>query len=316
MLMTGQIHHVNIFTCTCKYIYINFAAQEDTLLCQTSNGDVVAFDAKEADDDGNGVASSDVQLSLQELLVSIDINSTKMGQLQARHGRLNAFLQQMNVASCLLLYHHHAGAISKDQPPVSCQVNVQSQVEYHCIQHFVVVRLVNNSLAALTSEWSVTVVMQECYGDNHLFSSNSPSKEVFPSSSHTFALYRGLSSGQQASFRIPVSYLTFSTQLMVQVMMSLRFLKEMSNEKSMKPYECLFIPVQVTILDVFDFLQEKETDSTVSFSARTLMVDDYIDGLQHGRKFSAENKVNFAEAQSYTISEAVPDTFCKFNIFW
>ena len=221
----------------------------ETLVCITANKDFIEVDTSTPTD----IITRPLQTSLKDLLLGVDIHQTRLNQLKAQQEQCNSTLQQINLASLLL---HASGMQPTCQvpPPISCEVTVQSDVNYHAVEFTIVIQATNRCGVALSKDWSLVASL--CAVDSN---SAAPEAELrqASSSSHILTLSRGLEAGRSVDMKIPIAYSRTCCGVIVNVSLTLH-IPEALRDETEKIGKGLDIPLSQTVVDVVHFLFLKQ----------------------------------------------------------
>ena len=282
---------------------------EGTLTCETANGDLIEFGISASTTDSD-CATKHLQTSLKDLLLGVDINQAKVNKLKSKHEQLNALLQQIHVASCLLHFCHPQTTANQDTAPISCNVTLQSEVNYFAVDYHVVVQVTNHSTVALTKTWSLVATLFEMDGSGSLLPQEMHlSLRKMPPSSHAFRLSQGLAAGQTLHFKVPVTYLPTCSGMRVQISLMLHnpeLLQGEMKHSAVSP-NCLVIPLAETVVDVIHFLHMRQPGCVLP------QTGDPVSSLEEKvaeLRCSHQNKRREL-SQSYSVSEAVAGKICE-----
>lgn len=257
-----------------------------------------------------------LQTTLQELLISVGANSSQSEQLRCGHQRLNAFLQQLNIASLLLHFHQPVQVSSLGNPPVTCHISVHSEAEYHGIEHVVIVRVINCSDVPLTNDWCIHVKskdIEDIWDSEECLAAAAEE----PIDSYTFSLSHGLKAGQSISFRLPFQYRQGFTAIRFDV--SLGFMLPQWFQTSDTLSKCIFVPLDGMHIDILHFLHIRKPGSASLAAGRhssaspLLAVEEMVISLSsstHSKMVMDKSSVKMS-SQSYTVCEDVPHAFRK-----
>lgn len=254
--------------------------------------------------DGDYV-SEQLQPSLKDLLLGVDVSQAKVKELQSQQEQLNALLQQINVASHLLHVGHPHTTASQGAALVSCKVTVQSDVGYHAVDYHLVVLVTNHSSVALTNSWSLVATLLEVdCPDNLPAPKTHTSLQTMTPSSHTLKLSQGLGAGQMVHFRIPMPYSATCPGLSVNISLMLHIPESLQG--NMKDLEalpgCLVIPLAATVVDVFHFLHLKQPGCVLPQAADPVSsLEDRVAELGHSHQNGRRTELS----QSYSMSHCV-----------
>lgn len=296
-----------------KHLLFLFSpGQEGAITCETANGDLVEFGISTPATD-NDCATGQLQPSLKDLLLGVEVNQAKVSELKSQQQQLNAFLQQINMASYLLHFCHPHTTTNQDAAPISCKVIVQSEVGYHAVDYHVVVHVTNHSAVALTKTWSLVATLFEVNGTGTggRQSKSKPhvSAQKTPPSSHTLRLSHGLGAGQIVHFKIPVTYSPTCSGLNVNVSLMLHMPELLLGESkhSEASPSCLIIPLSATVVDVFHFLHLRQPgcvlphapDPASAIEKRVARLGHSDQSNSHAEKRGAEKQQS---SHSYSVS--------------
>ncbi|KAK7107284.1 uncharacterized protein [Littorina saxatilis] len=278
---------------------------ENTLVCETVNRDLVEFDTSVQATEDNKGSTGLHQPSLKELLLGVDVNQAKVTDLKTRQQEMNAFLQQLNLASHMLNFHHPHANTSGEAAPISSKVSIQSEVGYHAVEYHVAVKVTNQSGVALTEDWSLVATLCEVNGVRSSESQCPQHNE--PPSSHAMKLSNGLEAGHTVYFKIPVQYSPSSPGLQVNVSLVLLSAQSLHAQsgKSEALQSGLVVPLRETMVDLFHFLHLRQPGFVLPQVADPVCVIRQTVAELKGsgrRTTDAEKKLS---GQSYSISESL-----------
>ncbi|KAK6987299.1 hypothetical protein BgiMline_016988 [Biomphalaria glabrata] len=171
--------------------------EDDTVVAVTNDLKVLEISIRSEEPNISLEASS---LSFSDILHNIGQCTEKIKEIKTKSSSLDSFLVQMNILASLK--QGHEDLCSKQQtrqaePIISCSCDIVSTTDGYSRQWALNIGLLNQSSVALSSDWSLTVLVCSLDPVKH--------QQEHISKVHTFSLSKGLPSKSRLEFHVPVN---------------------------------------------------------------------------------------------------------------